>query len=68
MMKFMHNELGQRDIINNIIILTKLLADTIYTVIPMKYQKYPSTTRLEHVNVLAEVNKSPYKCLLDMMP
>ena len=52
----------------NIIILTKLGADTIYTVLPMKYQKYPSTTILKHANVLDKVNKLPYKSLLDMTP
>ena len=63
-----HNEGGQRDTINNIIILTKKGAYTIYTIIMTKYQKYPSTTILKHVNVLAKVNKLPYFRLLNMTP
>ena len=68
MMSFTYNKLGQRTIINNIIILTNRGADRIYTVILEKYQKYPSTTILKHVNVLAKVNKFPYSSLLNMMP
>ena len=41
MMNFTHNDSGQRDIIKKIKILTKRVAYTIYTVIPMKYPKYP---------------------------
>ena len=40
----------------------------IYTVIPMKYSKYPSNTTLKHANVLEKANKLSYKLLLDMMP
>ena len=47
---------------------TKQVLYTIYDVIPMKYHKYPSFTILKHGNVLAEVNKTHYKCLLDMNP
>ena len=59
MIKFTHNDWGQRDIIKNVIILTKRGADTIYTVIPIKYQKYPSNTILKHAIFLAKVNKLP---------
>ena len=68
MTSFAHNDWGQRDIINNIIILTKIGLDTIYTFITTKYQKYPSTKIFKHVNVLAEVNKFPYGRLLNMTP
>ena len=67
-MSFSHNEQGEGDIINNIIILTKRSADTIYTVSMTKYKKYPSTTILKHVNILAKVNKSPHENLLNMTP
>ena len=53
MMSFTYNNLGQRTIINKIIILTNRGADGIYTVILAKYHNYPSTTILKHVNVLA---------------
>ena len=56
-MKFMDNYCGQRDIIKKIKILTKRGADTIYTVIPIKYHNYPSNTKLKHANVLFQVNK-----------
>ena len=39
-----------------------------HAVIPTKYQKYPSTTILKHMNVLAKVNKSPSGPLLKMTP
>ena len=68
MISFTHNDWGQREILNNIIILTKRVADTIYTIIPTKYQNYPSTTTLKHANVLSKVNKLPYKCLLNTNP
>ena len=68
MMSHTHNEWVQRDIINNIIILTKQDADMIYTIIPTKHQNYPSTKILNHANVLAKVNKSPYERLLGMAP
>ena len=51
-----------------IIILTKLGTDTINTVIPKKYQKYPSTIILQHANNLTKVNKLPYMSLLKIMP
>ena len=57
MMSFTHNDLDQCDIINHIIILTKRGAYKIYTVIPKKYYRYPSTTIPKHVNVLSKVNK-----------
>ena len=44
MIEFMNNDWGQRDIINNIKILTKQGTYTIHAVILTKYQKYPSTT------------------------
>ena len=67
-MKFTHNDWVQCEIINKIKNLTKRGADTIYTVIPMIYQKYHSITILKHTNVLAKVNKQSYKHLLDMTP
>ena len=67
-MNFIHNYLGQRDIINNILILTKRGSDTIYNIITEKCHKYPSTTILKLINFLDKVNKLPYKCLLNMMP
>ena len=57
-MEFTQNDWVQRDIINKIIILTKLVTDTIHAVIPIKYQRYPSTPLLKHANVLAKLNKS----------
>ena len=39
-----------------------------YDVILIKYQKYPSTTMLKHVNVLAKLNKAALGSLPDMMP
>ena len=33
-----------------------------------RYQKYPSTKILKHVNVLAKIDKSPYGRLQKMMP
>ena len=68
MMSFAHNDWGQREIINNVIILTKRVADTIYTVIPTKYHKYPSTTIIKQEYGLAKVNKPPYGRLLKMKP
>ena len=59
MMGFTQNNSGQYDIINKIKILTKRGTDTIHALIPKKYQKYPSTKRLKHANVLAKVNKYP---------
>ena len=40
----------------------------IHDVIPTKYQKYFSTTILEHAKVLAKVNKSPYDHLHNNKP
>ena len=40
-----------------IIILIKQGIYTMHAVIPTKYQKYPSTTILKHMNVLAKVKK-----------
>ena len=40
----------------------------IYIILPKKHQKYPSTTILKHVNVLAKVNKSSYMSLLNTAP
>ena len=59
MMKFTQNDWGQRDIINKIAILTKLGTDMINDGIHKKYQKYPSTTILKHVNVFDKLNKLP---------
>ena len=59
-MSFTHNIKGQNDTINNIIILTKRGADTVYTVFHKKFHRYPSTTIPKHLNFLAKVNKSPY--------
>ena len=52
MMKFSHNYWVQGDIINYNLILTKRGADTIYTVIPIKYHKYTSNKIINHSNVL----------------
>ena len=68
MMEFTQNDWFQRDIINKLIILTKRGTDTINFVIPKKYHKYTSITVLKHANVLAEVNKSSYARLHNMMP
>ena len=40
----------------------------IHAVVLTKYQKYPPTTILKHVNVLTKVNKWPYVSLHNMMP
>ena len=61
-----HNDWGQFDIINNIIVLTKRGADTVHTIIPKKYQKYPSTIILKQEFFLARVNNSPYGPLENM--
>ena len=58
-MEFTQNDLGQHEIINKIIILNKRGSDMIHDVITKKYQKYFTTTILEHANFLAKVNKSP---------
>ena len=58
-MEVTKNDRGQHDIINKVKVLTKKVTDTIHAVIPMKYQKYPSTTILKHENVLAKENKFP---------
>ena len=58
-MDFTQNDCGQHDIIHIIIILKKWGSDMIHDVITTKYQKYFSTTILEHANFLAKVNKSP---------
>ena len=58
-MDFTQNDWGQHNIINKMIILNKRGSDMIHDVIPTKYQKYFSTTILEHANFLDKVNKSP---------
>ena len=58
-MEFTQNDCGKHEIINKIIILNKRGSDMIHDVIPTKYQKYFSTTILEHANFLAKVNKLP---------
>ena len=40
----------------------------IHAVILTKYQKYPSTKILKHVNVLDKINKSSYGYLPNMTP
>ena len=67
-MGFNQNDRGKRYITNKIKILTKRGTDTIHAVIPMKYQKYTSTTILKYVNVLAKVNKLPWERLHNMIP
>ena len=67
-MEFTQNDWGQHGIINKTEILTKQGKYTIHAVVPNKYQKYPSTTILKHVNILAKVNKSPYGCLHNITP
>ena len=37
--------------------LTKKGTDKIHDAMPKKYQKYPSTTIIKHMNVLDKVNK-----------
>ena len=39
-----------------------------HDIIPKKYQKYFSTTILEHANFLDEVNKSPQEYLHNITP
>ena len=68
MMNFMHNDWSKCDTMENITIITKWGADTIYTVLMKKYQKYPSTKIPKHPYFLTKVNKSPYESLLDMTP
>ena len=63
MMEFTKNKWGQRDITNKTEILTKQSSDTIYDVIPTKYQKYYTTTIPK--NALSKVNKSTYGSLLN---
>ena len=58
-MSFTQNYWGQHDTMNKIIILTKRGIYTIHAAIPIKYHKYPSTTILKHMNVLAKADKSP---------
>ena len=67
-MELAQNDWGQGDIINKITILIKQGTYMIHAVITMKYQKYPSTTILKHVNVLAKVNKLTKGRLLNMTP
>ena len=67
-MDFTQNDWSQRDIINKIIILTKRGTYVMHATITKKYQKYPSTTILKYINVLAKVNKSPLGCLHHMKP
>ena len=67
-MKFTCNDWCQHDIIKKIKILTKWGAGKIYNFLPMKYQKYSSIITIKHTNVLDQVNKPSYKCLLDMTP
>ena len=44
------------------------MADIIYVIILVKYQKYPSNKILKHANVLAKVNKSPWGILHNTTP
>ena len=67
-MEIMQNYWGQREIINKIKMLNKRGTDTIHATIPTKNWKYPSTTILKYVNILAKVNKSPYGCLPNIRP
>ena len=67
-MDFTQNDWGQHNIINKIIILNKRGSDMIHDVIPIKYQKYFSTTIIEHTKCLAKVNKSPWGHLHNMTP
>ena len=64
---FNKNDRCQRDIINKIKVITKICTYTIHDLIPLKYQKYPYTTIMKHVNVLDKVNKSPQGNLHNMM-
>ena len=67
-MEFTQSYSGQCDIINQIKIFPKRVTYMINAVIPTKYQKYPSTTILEHANDLAKVNKYTYRRLHSMAP
>ena len=67
-MGFTQNCWGQRDITNKIKVLTKQGTDMIYAVITKKYQKYPSTTIIEHKDVFDKVNNLPWGCLQNMTP
>ena len=40
----------------------------IHAIIPAKYQKYPTTTTLTHVNALDKINKSHQGRLQNMTP
>ena len=48
--------------------LTMQGTDMIHAVITTKYHKYPSTTILNHSNILSKVNKLPCRCLLQITP
>ena len=65
-MELIQNDWYQRDIINIIKILTKRGSDKIHAIIPTKYQKYSSYTKLNTLMFLAKVNKSPYGNLLNI--
>ena len=67
-MSFTQNDWVQRSILNKIILLTNLVKDTKHDVIPIKYQKYSSTTILKHENILAKVDKLSYVFVLNMIP
>ena len=68
MIEFIQNNLGQRDITNIIIKLTKGGSDRIHNVILTKYQKYTFYTILKNANILDKVNKYPYGRLLNVTP
>ena len=68
MMEFTQNDWGKRDSIDKVIILTKLDTDTIHVINPTKYQNYPLTTMLGHGNVLNQLKKSHYVCLINIKP
>ena len=68
MTSFTKNDLSQRGIIKNFIILTKQDTNKIHDYILTIYHKYPSPKILKHANVLAKVNKSTYARLLNMTP
>ena len=71
MISFTKRDCGKRDILNNYNIDqrgTDTIVKTIHAVIMKKYQKYPSSAKLKHVNIFSEVNPLPYVSLLNVTP
>ena len=62
-MELIQNDWVQHDIINKIRISNKRGSDMIHDI-----NEYFSTTIIEHANVLAKVNKSPWENLHNITP